>query len=133
MMLNYYSVQLYLTEICFSMPPTDHNQISTPQRADVLVMCLEACQSMWSVYFSFQSKQYITFFTPTMTQIYFSMMTLSKLSLFDGEDWDASSLERTGMNLSRLVDRVATMLEDVSARYDRRYDNKPWLNASRKI
>ncbi len=60
------------------------------------------------------------------------MMTLSKLLLFDAEDWDPKKVP-TAIHLSIVVERLATVLADASLRYDRKEDNKPWFNLSQRI
>jgi hypothetical protein len=132
MLLHYHSVEIYLYDICFSMPPTTSAYSPTFQRADVLFMCLAASQALRDVYFSIQSKPYISYSSVALSQIYLAMMTSSKLSLFNTEDWDVSNAQ-TSINLSTVVGRLVTMLEDMSARFDRKDDDKPWLQVSRKV
>ncbi len=132
MLLHYYTVELYLYEVCFSMPPSKLAQIPELQRADVLLKCATATESFLDIYFSANSKPHLIFFLTFMGQIYFVMTTMSKLSLFNAEDWNGNNLPAS-LNLSTMVDRLATRLESISTQYDRMRDNKPWLIVSRKI
>ncbi|KAF8861021.1 hypothetical protein BDZ45DRAFT_713411 [Acephala macrosclerotiorum] len=125
LLMHYHSVEMYLCEICFSMPPTTITHTPTLQRADVLLRCLNSIRSLTDVFFSIDSKPfkrtrlYVNFSPAVKDQMYFAMMTLSKLSLFRADDWD--------------MNRVVEMMENASAIYDLRKDDKPWLKISRRM
>jgi len=131
-LMHYHSVEMYLFEICFSMPPTTLVHTPTLQRADIMLMCLTAIRSLSDVFFSIDFKPYIHFCPWVKEQMYFAMMTLSKLSLFRAEDWDVSNVQII-VDLPTFIDRLVMMMEDGSARYDKRDDIKPWLQLSRRM
>ncbi|KUJ10553.1 uncharacterized protein LY89DRAFT_263864 [Mollisia scopiformis] len=132
MLMHYHSVELYLFDIGFSMPPTNIAHGPSIQRADALLLCLKTSQLIIDLYFSVGSKPHTNFGPASTTQMYYVMMTLSKLSLFDAEDWDSSNLQ-TSMDLCALVERVAALMEEKSALYDVREDDKPWLQISKRM
>jgi hypothetical protein len=132
LILNYHTIEMYLFDICFCMPPTILTHLPTLQRTDVLSMCLTATQAFLHHYFSIHNKPYITFSRMVTSQMYFAMMILSKFSLFHVEDWNINEVE-IGMDLSTVVDRVAMMMEETSARFDHLVDKRPWLQLSQKI
>ncbi|TVY89145.1 Transcriptional regulator [Lachnellula willkommii] len=133
-LMHYHAVEMYLFEIGFFMPPTTLTDTPTLQRAEVLLMCHHATRAFSDVYFSidFDAVPFINFSPVFISQIYFVMMTLSKLSLFDADDWDASNVQTT-LDLSTVLDLAVTMTEAASARYDKRDDNKPWLQVTRRM
>jgi len=133
-LMHYHALEMYLFDIGFFMPPTTPADTPTLQRADVLVMCHHATRAFSDVYFSIDidSIPFINFSPIFTSQIYFVMMTLSKLSLFDAEDWDSSNVQTT-LDLSTVLDLAVTMTEAASARYDLRNDNKPWLQVTRRM
>lgn len=132
--MHYHAVEMYLFEIGFFMPPTTLTDTPILQRAEILLMCHHATRAFSDVYFSidFDSVPFINFSPVFISQIYFVMMTLSKLSLFDADDWDASNVQTT-LDLSTVLDLEITMTEAASARYDKRDDNKPWLHVTRRM
>lgn len=130
--MHYHSVEMYLYEICFSMPPTATTHTPTLQRADILLRCLNSIRSLTDVFFSIDSKPYVNFSPAVKDQMYFAMMTLSKLSLFRADDWDMSNMQAT-LDLCALLDRVVEMMENASAIYDLREDDKPWLKISGRM
>ncbi|CZR62765.1 uncharacterized protein PAC_12662 [Phialocephala subalpina] len=133
LLMHYHSVEMYLCEICFSMPPTAITPTPTLQRADILLRCLNSIRSLTSIFFSIDSKKpYINFSPAVKDQMYFAMMTLSKLSLFRADDWDMSNMQAT-LDLCTLLDRVVEMMERASEKYDLREDDKPWLKISRRM
>lgn len=132
MLIHYHAVELHLFDICFTMPLTELAQVPDLQRADVLFKCVTATEAFLDVYSSILPLPHMIFFTVFMGHIYFAMMTLSKFSLFNAEDWNPDQLPKS-LNLSILLDQMARVMEDASARYDRIYDNKPWLIVSRKM
>jgi hypothetical protein len=133
-LMHYHAVEIYLFEIGFYMPPTTVSSTSSLQRTDILLMCHDATKAFSDLYFSTDkdSIPFTNFSRVLTTYIYSVMMTLSKLSLFDAEDWDASNFQTT-LNLSTVLDRVVTMTQAVSAKYDWRNDNKPWFHVAQKI
>ncbi|TVY38952.1 Transcriptional regulator [Lachnellula occidentalis] len=133
-LMHYHAVEMYLFEIGFFMPPTALIDTPNLQRAEVLLMCHHATRAFSDLYFSidFDSTPFINFSPVFISQIYFVMMTLSKLSLFEADDWDASNV-RTTLDLSTVLDLAVTMTEAASARYDLRNDNKPWLQVTRRM
>ncbi|PMD47828.1 hypothetical protein L207DRAFT_416925 [Hyaloscypha variabilis F] len=132
MILNYYTVEMRLLEICFFMPPTNPTSSSSLQRVDVLSMCLTATQAFLRHYFSLENKPYVNFARIITSQIYFAMMVLSKFSFFHAEDWNMRDVEME-MDLSTVVDRVSGAMEEASAKFDRLPDKKPWLQLSQKV
>lgn len=132
LVLNYHTIEMYLFDICFCMPPTIVTHLPTRQRTDVLSMCLTATQAFLQHYFSLHTNPYITFSRVVVGQLCFAMMILSKFSLFHAEDWNINELEM-GMNLSTVVDRLAMIMEGMSVKFDHSVEKKPWLQISQKI
>lgn len=133
MLMHYHAVEVYIYEIGFSMPPTSiAHTPTTVQRADALLLLLNATQSLADLYFSLDCKPYVSVRSATSTQMYFVMMTMSKLILFDAEDWTSTGL-RTSLDLCALVERVAVLFEGFSALYDVREHEKPWLQVSQRM
>lgn len=132
MLLHYHTVEVYILEIGFAMPPTTVSHEPSYQRADVLLLCLKATHTLATLYLSTGDKPYINFCPASITGIYLAMMTLSKLALFDAEDWDQTNLKTT-LDLSTVTERAATILEKASKLYDLRDDEKPWLHVSRRL
>jgi hypothetical protein len=95
-------------------------------------MCLTATCALVDICSSLELKPHVSFSSVTVAQIYLAMAALSKLSLFDSEDWDVSYVQ-SSMDLSTFIDRLVTMTEEFSARYDLMEDNKPWLRISLKM
>ncbi|TVY39367.1 Transcriptional regulator [Lachnellula subtilissima] len=133
-LMHYHAIEMYLFEIGFYMHPTALTDTPTLQRAEILLMCHHATRTFSDIYFSidFDSAPFINFSPVFISQIYFVMMTLSKLSLFDADDWDATNVQTT-LDLSTVLDLAVTMTEAASARYDLRDDDKPWLQVTRKM
>ena len=132
LLMHYHSVEMYLCEICFSMAPTTIAHTPTLQRADILLRCLNSIRSLTNIFFSIDSKTYVNFSPAVKDQMYFAMMTLSKLSLFRADDWDMSNMQAT-LHHCTLLDRVVEMMEHASTIYDLREDDKPWLKISRRM
>jgi hypothetical protein len=133
MLIHYYAVEINLFNLCFSMPPTAPAHAPTLQRADVLFMCLSATQALVKSYLSIDWKPYINCSMVGLGQIYLALTTLSKLSLFDAEDWDVSNVQ-SPMNIHTLIDHMVVMMEETSSRYDRgHYNKQPWLQASHRM
>lgn len=102
-------------------------------RTDVLFMCLTAIQDFTSVYFAVApQKSWYTFSMINMGHIYFAMTALSKLSLFEAEDWDVRSV-RAILDLSRTLDRVIEMLEEASRDHDGVDGNGLWHSITRRM
>lgn len=133
MLMHFHVVEINLFDLGFSMPLTAPLPTPTPQRTWILFKCLSATQALVNAYLSIDSKQYISFSLVVVAQIYSAMNILSKLTLFDAEDWDSSNVLST-INLSSLLDRIVTRIEEASARYDRTdHARQPWLHISRKM
>ncbi|KAE8443874.1 hypothetical protein EG329_001283 [Mollisiaceae sp. DMI_Dod_QoI] len=132
MLMHYHSLEMYLFEVSFSMPPTTLAHTPTLQRADIMLMCLKAVRSLSDVFFSIDFKPYLHFCPWVKEQICFAMMTLSQLSLFRADDWDGSNVE-SWLDLPTLIDRLVRVMEDASAKYDKMEDIKPWLQFSRRM
>lgn len=132
LLLTYHTIEMYLFEISFSMPPSSLTHLPALQRTDVLFMCHNATKAYFRHYFSLQAKPYLIHSRVVVGQTYFAMMMLSKFSLFNAEDWNPNDVE-TSMNLSAVVDRVTMMMEEMSAKFDHSVDKKPWLHLSQRI
>lgn len=132
MLTHYHAVEVSLFESGFSMPPTTIVHEPTIQRADALLLCVHAIESLSDLLFSIESKPYIHFCPVVSIQVYFSMMTLSKMSLFEADDWDLSKAE-TSLSFSSLVDKVTHMMDDISRKYDINEGKKPWADVSRRL
>jgi len=132
MLVHYHAVELYLFEIAFSMPVSELTEMPALRRASILLKCTTSTQAFLEAYFSVVSKPYMVFFTAFMGQTFFAMMTMSKLSLFDAEDWDMNNVPNS-INFCTVLERIAEVIEDGSARYDRSDENKPWLCVGRKM
>lgn len=98
-------------------------------------MCHNATSRFSDVYFSIDldSSPFTSFNQIFKARMYCVLMILSKLSLFVAEDWDSSNVQKTTLDLSTLLNRVATMTEALSARHDLRDDIKPWLQFTYKL
>lgn len=133
-LMHYHAIEMYLFEIGFSMPPTTPANMSTFQRADILEMCHKSTRAFSDIFFSIDidSVPFINFSPIFKSQIYSVMTILSKLSLFNAEDWDASNVQTT-LDLSTVLDRATAMTEAASAKYDVRKHNKPWLNITQRM
>lgn len=132
MLRHYHTVEILTFELGFLMPPTMPVHGPSLQRTDVLVMCLTATRALLKICLSPDAKPHVCFSSVTVAQIYLATSTLSKLSLFDAEDWGVSFVQ-SPMDLSNFIDHLVMMTEKFSAQYDLMECNKPWLQISLKM
>ncbi|RDW65182.1 hypothetical protein BP5796_09874 [Coleophoma crateriformis] len=133
MLVHYHVVETRLFDLGFLMPPTNLVHGPTPQRADLLLLCLSACQKLIKSLLRLDCETIAHFSTSNAANISVAMSILSKLMLFHAEDWDISNVPLE-MDLPTFISWAVALLEDGSSRYDRVGSSKqPWLQLSRKI
>ncbi|RDW59433.1 hypothetical protein BP6252_12520 [Coleophoma cylindrospora] len=133
MLVHYHAVETKLFELGFSMPPTNLVHGPSPQRADLLLLCLSACQKLTKSLLSLDCETFANFSATNTAHISVAMSVSSKLMLFHAEDWDVNNVPLE-MDLPTLIGWAVALIEDGSSRYDRVGSSKqPWLELSRKI
>jgi hypothetical protein len=130
--MQYHAIEMLVFELSFLMLPTAPAHGQPLRRTDALFLCLTATRAFVGVYISLSLEPHISFSSASVAQVILAMSTLSKLILFDGEDWQ-SIYARPSLDLSNLLDHLITNMYERSSRYDSVETNKPWLQIGRKL
>lgn len=134
MLKNYYSAEIILFEICFYMSPVQRAyNPNTLQRIDVLYACLSATKSFFDNYLTSSSSGNIDSVSLVAAgQMVHAIAVLSKLSLFEADDWDLNYV-RTTVDLSAILDNLLKRTRKNLGGYTQLEQDGGRFEAARKV
>lgn len=103
--MHYHCILVYLTETALYSP-------TLPSRVATLHACLTSIISFFSALFSVPTLDYYKCIYPIWIQMMYSLGVLSKLSLFESNDWDLSHVGRM-FDLSIVLEGMIGRLGEV--------------------
>lgn len=132
--INYYSAEIHLYEVCFKMPPTTGIEYSMESlhRMDIIYSCFESTRLFFEAFLSVPATNYCAFTIVNIGQMFHALGALYKLSVFDVGTWDVSKV-RTTLDLSSVLNQIAMGGEQAGNSWGPREADNPWFFCGRKL
>jgi hypothetical protein len=113
LLLSLYSTEHSIYEIALAAPSTSN--VPDYKQTEALLACLAATKKWFELAFQIPPAMYIAFSTAMFTQIAHAIITLYRLSTFEGVDWDHSLARETAELSATLGTFIERMREVKSA------------------
>jgi hypothetical protein len=103
--LHYHNAEIHLYEHSIHKAPSlDYGSYSL-QRVDMLHSCLISCKSLFEVFLTVPSKEFLSLSMLTLGTVGHALASLFKLSLLQIPGWDAKHVQQT-LDISSLLDKL---------------------------
>ncbi|KAL3425401.1 tRNA processing endoribonuclease [Phlyctema vagabunda] len=132
---NYTCAEVLLFELGFVMAPS-LNDLRVggilPRRIDILHACLTSIISFFTIFLAASTSQYLGITIINGSHMVHAIAVLSKLSLFEAEDWDPKHVRDT-LDLNMILDRLIQRSDLTARNYDQTDSHPGWKRGSRVV